>query len=228
MESRLEQLEKRFEGLHQRVTALQGQPSPSSVPVPAASAPAVAAKLKSNAAAASSFAVPSAAAAAAASAPAPALAQGASGDALRSTIGTLQDVFTSAIKQAFGIDVPALMAVCAGGAAKGHYQCNSAMSIFAKLKGQKDAPKNPKLTGDAIVANLPAHPMILKTEVAGPGFINIWLRDEFLTSFMSNLLAQGKIPAPIQPRRLRCVVDFSSPNIAKEMHGAFDDYHISG
>jgi arginyl-tRNA synthetase len=141
---------------------------------------------------------------------------------MRSTIRELQEVFTASIRRALpAVDVPAMMAVCAGGAAKGHYQCNSAMSIFQKLKGTPDAPKNPKMVGDAIVAQLPAdHPMIARAEVAGPGFINVFLREEFLTSFMSNLLVDGKIPAPLQPRRLRCVVDFSSPNIAKEMHGA--------
>ena len=51
----------------------------------------------------------------------------------------------------------------------------------------------------------------------GSYFININLKDEWLESFSSRLLKQG-ISVTSQTEKLKVVVDFSSPNIAKEMH----------
>ena len=57
----------------------------------------------------------------------------------------------------------------------------------------------------------------MQCEVAGPGFINISLQPSYVSEMVSQLLVGGVKPPPI-PRRLRVIVDFSSPNIAKEMH----------
>lgn len=59
--------------------------------------------------------------------------------------------------------------------------------------------------------------MIEKLEVAGAGFINIFLRRDYAVSYLTNLLKTGHVPPP-QTKRQRVIVDFSSPNIAKEMH----------
>jgi len=53
--------------------------------------------------------------------------------------------------------------------------------------------------------------------VAGAGFINIHLSHSFVSSLMKDILTNGVQP-PAVPVKKRCVVDFSSPNIAKEMH----------
>ena len=53
--------------------------------------------------------------------------------------------------------------------------------------------------------------------MAGPGFINISLRSAYVSELVSKILVRGVQP-PWVPRKLRVVVDFSSPNIAKEMH----------
>lgn len=93
------------------------------------------------------------------------------------------------------------------------------MGLFAKYKGQDGCPKNPRATSDAIVAALlqQNHPMIGKVDVAGPGFINVFLKDEFINARVADFLLDT-VPPPSIERRLRCIVDFSSPNIAKEMH----------
>lgn len=57
----------------------------------------------------------------------------------------------------------------------------------------------------------------IQCEVAGPGFINICLKPSYVSQVVSQLLVRGIQPPPV-PRKLRVVVDFSSPNIAKEMH----------
>ena len=58
---------------------------------------------------------------------------------------------------------------------------------------------------------------MLQCEIAGPGFINVFLKPQYISSLLRDLLVNG-VRAPPIPRKLRVVVDFSSPNIAKEMH----------
>lgn len=59
--------------------------------------------------------------------------------------------------------------------------------------------------------------LVDKYEVAGPGIINIYLKHDFGQSSLSSWLKRGIILPPYVPRK-KVIVDFSSPNIAKEMH----------
>jgi len=100
----------------------------------------------------------------------------------------------------------------------GDYQCNNAMPLFAKFKGQADAPfKNPREVAAAIQAALPASPLIVETSIAGPGFINAKVSSKWIASELQTLLVAGpQIWAPPVPGgRRKVVIDFSSPNIAK-------------
>lgn len=54
-------------------------------------------------------------------------------------------------------------------------------------------------------------------DVAGAGFINITLAPTYVSQLVHELLVLGVRPPPVD-RKLRVIVDFSSPNIAKEMH----------
>lgn len=62
----------------------------------------------------------------------------------------------------------------------GDFQCNSAMSIHKHLKGRPDAPKAPRDVSVKIIAQLPDNELIVKTEIAGPGFINAFLSPEWV------------------------------------------------
>jgi len=57
----------------------------------------------------------------------------------------------------------------------------------------------------------------IQCEVAGVGFINVFLKPSFVSELVRDVIVNGARPPPID-RKLRVVVDFSSPNIAKEMH----------
>lgn len=99
----------------------------------------------------------------------------------------------------------------------GHYQCNSAMKL-AKLVGQ-----NPRQAAETIINKLDTHtdeglPFITKTEVAGPGFINITLDTRYLSRAAQEILDDPHLAIDKPVDRQRIVIDFSSPNIAKEMH----------
>jgi arginyl-tRNA synthetase len=95
----------------------------------------------------------------------------------------------------------------------GDYQCNVAMSLAKRLK------LKPKDVAEKILSHLETGDMISKAEIAGPGFINIYLSDSYLCSklmAMSNDSTRLGISTVVTPQRV--IVDFSSPNIAKEMH----------
>lgn len=58
--------------------------------------------------------------------------------------------------------------------------------------------------------------MIDKVEIAGAGYINIFLSKAYAIKKLSTVLKDGVKPPPCEKKRV--LVDFSSPNIAKEMH----------
>ncbi|XP_034033749.1 arginine--tRNA ligase, cytoplasmic [Thalassophryne amazonica] len=129
----------------------------------------------------------------------------------------LQEIFYTAIQASCPeLENPPLVVTPSQQAKFGDYQCNSAMSIAQMLKA-KGAKVNPREIADKIIQNIPDNEMIEKTEVAGPGFINIHLKKEYVSKLLRKLLVDGIQPPPL-PARKKVVVDFSSPNIAKEMH----------
>lgn len=58
--------------------------------------------------------------------------------------------------------------------------------------------------------------MVGKVELAGPGFINLYLKKEWVADNVMKVLKRGCIPPPAEKKRI--IVDYSSPNIAKDMH----------
>uniref|UniRef100_A0A1X7TDJ7 Arginyl-tRNA synthetase n=1 Tax=Amphimedon queenslandica TaxID=400682 RepID=A0A1X7TDJ7_AMPQE len=92
------------------------------------------------------------------------------------------------------------------------------MPIAKGLKNRdKESASNPKDIARKIIENMSSSPLIEKCEVAGPGFVNIYLKSSFISEVISNNLKHGVQP-PVIAKSLRVVVDFSSPNVAKEMH----------
>lgn len=96
----------------------------------------------------------------------------------------------------------------------GDYQANGVMAIAKQLKS------NPRDLAQQTVDQLIAidDELIARFEIAGPGFINIHLADNQLLARANIILEQPQtlIPATEQPDTI--VVDYSSPNLAKEMH----------
>lgn len=84
------------------------------------------------------------------------------------------------------------------------------------LKGQ-GIKATPRDIAKKIMDNTPKHVLVEKLEVAGAGFVNLWLGREYGYQALSNILQHGVNPPPLS-KSLRVVIDFSSPNIAKEMH----------
>ena len=90
----------------------------------------------------------------------------------------------------------------------GDYQANGAMGAAKRLK------TNPRELAQNILDNLDLEGIADKLEIAGPGFINIYLSNKFLATS----LADSASTAANNPNPQTIVVDYSSPNLAKEMH----------
>ncbi|OCT87804.1 arginine--tRNA ligase, cytoplasmic [Xenopus laevis] len=129
----------------------------------------------------------------------------------------LQEVFGTAIRAAYPELQNAPLAVTPSQQPKfGDYQCNSAMGITQMLKAMNQKV-SPREIADKIVKNIPTNELVEKVDIAGPGFINVHLHKDFTSKQLSKLLVNGVQPPVIEEKK-RVVVDFSSPNIAKEMH----------
>lgn len=141
------------------------------------------------------------------------------GDGVGSVEQELTRLFTAAVAAAFPAAAePGALAVC-NNPKHGDYQCNNAMALFGRMKGVEGAPKNPRAVAEAILSALPASPLVAETSLAGPGFINVRLSHDWLGAHVTTMLRQGVGSwAPRGYAGKRVVVDFSSPNVAKEMH----------
>lgn len=82
----------------------------------------------------------------------------------------------------------------------------------------RQARRAPRAIAEAIVAALPANDVIERIEVANPGFLNIWLRNEWLATAASAANASDRLAVPRSETPERIVIDYSHPNVAKEMH----------
>ncbi|NGX50787.1 MAG: Arginine--tRNA ligase [Chlamydiae bacterium] len=94
----------------------------------------------------------------------------------------------------------------------GHYQCNSAMKL-GKTLGQ-----NPRKVAEQIVERWEKGAMVEELEVAGPGFINITLSAEFLSKELTQIAQDPRLGVSPLRKREKVIVEFSSPNVAKELH----------
>ena len=98
----------------------------------------------------------------------------------------------------------------------GDFQANGALPLAKPLK------QAPRQIAGVIVEALQADPaftaLCLEPQIAGPGFINLTIRPECLAAEVSARLGDPRLGVPEVHSDAAVVVDFSSPNIAKEMH----------
>jgi len=133
---------------------------------------------------------------------------------MESTISQLQTRFAQALVAAFGEAVAGTdpLLVPASNPKFGDYQANVAMSL-AKTLGQP-----PRAIAEQVVQQLQVADLCEPPTIAGPGFINLTLRTSYLQRYLGALQADPRLGVPLTEHPKRTIVDFSSPNIAKEMH----------
>ena len=93
----------------------------------------------------------------------------------------------------------------------GDFQTNFAM-VSSKLIG-----KNPREIANTLVDNFTENDIIEKLEIAGPGFINIYLKNNFLNEEIKKV-ENEKYDFSFLNTDKTVIIDYSSPNIAKRMH----------
>ncbi|XP_026478044.1 probable arginine--tRNA ligase, cytoplasmic isoform X2 [Ctenocephalides felis] len=135
-----------------------------------------------------------------------------------SILTILTDTFRKAVNQSYPdlTNPPIIVSLVGSQIPFGDYQCNSALPICKLLKSQ-GIKASPKEIAELIVKNCPKCPLIEKVDIANAGFINIFLCRQYCNKILKEWLKNGITP-PRLSERLKVVVDFSSPNIAKEMH----------
>src|SRR3984957_13625802 len=92
------------------------------------------------------------------------------------------------------------------------YQCNAAMSLARRLG------KPPREVAELILAELRSSPVVRQAEVSGPGFINLTLSDAWIAEQANGQLADGRLGVERAGEAQHVVVDYSGPNVAKELH----------
>ncbi|VDP33737.1 unnamed protein product [Soboliphyme baturini] len=137
-------------------------------------------------------------------------------DEYKSVVEYIKFQFSSSLRRTYAsVNVPIVITE-ATKHAFGDYQFNGAMSVAQQLSkaGQKISPRS---IAENIVSQIHIDErLISKLEVSGPGFVNIHLNKDAVSEYVKQSYINGLKGPKIRKRR--AVVDFSSPNIAKEMH----------
>lgn len=135
----------------------------------------------------------------------------------KTLLSHLQSLVTQAIRGAFPDlalgDTEADVAFCAQ-EEFGHYQVNSALRL-AKL-----VQMNPRTVAQKLLDALPAElkDRCANIAIAGPGFLNFTFSPTFLSSELAHMLKDPFLGARQEKKKEKIVIDFSSPNVAKELH----------
>ncbi|WP_312209293.1 arginine--tRNA ligase [Pseudescherichia sp.] len=93
----------------------------------------------------------------------------------------------------------------------GDYQANGVMAVAKKLG------MPPRQVAEQVLTHLDLNGIASKVEIAGPGFINIFLDPAFLADHVNQALTSDRLGLS-RPEPQTIVVDYSAPNVAKEMH----------
>ena len=130
------------------------------------------------------------------------------------TLAVLKDRFRAALGQLTEDDNDALvdMITQAQDSRFGDYQANCAMPLGKKLK------KSPRDVAAELVAQLDIAELCETPEVAGPGFVNLRLRDQWLTAQVEAIRHDDRLGVSRTSSPSTYIVDFSSPNVAKPLH----------
>ena len=94
----------------------------------------------------------------------------------------------------------------------GDYQANGCMAAA------KAGKVNPRELAAKVAEAVDLSPLADRPEVAGPGFLNVRLRDDFVAKALEDLRDDERLGLGRPGRPKTIVIDFSSPNVAKPMH----------
>jgi arginyl-tRNA synthetase len=133
---------------------------------------------------------------------------------MNSVVEQLKIQFTQALVAAFGLDFQGIdpMLVPASNPKFGDYQCNISLSLSKQL-GQQ-----PRAIAQKLLEHLDVKGICQTPTIAGPGFINLTVEPAYLEAQLSEIQNNPRLGVELAKTPQQVIVDFSSPNIAKEMH----------
>ena len=94
----------------------------------------------------------------------------------------------------------------------GDYQANGVMAVAKQLQ------TNPRELAARVIEELDLSELADSVEIAGPGFINVTLKGDWLAARLDEMLADERLGVPEVVAPQKIVIDYSHPNLAKEMH----------
>ena len=92
------------------------------------------------------------------------------------------------------------------------FQANGALAL------SKELGRAPRDVAEEVVAAAVLDDVCAAVEISGPGFINLTLADGFVSDQLAAMGADDRLGVPLTPHPQTMVIDYSSPNVAKEMH----------
>lgn len=129
----------------------------------------------------------------------------------------LDRAFRGAIRAAFGFDADPLLGP-AQNEKFGDYQSNAAMGLAKQVAERTGQKTNPRAVAEQIKSKLDLGDMATEVTIAGPGFVNVRLSPAWLALRLASVGADRRLGVAKTDTPQTVVVDYSGPNIAKQMH----------
>ena len=133
-------------------------------------------------------------------------------DVVKTPLQELTERFQQAVARAFGPEHAELDPLVRR-SDRADFQANLAMSLSKRV-----GVKNPRDVAQQVIAALQVDDVCEKVEIAGPGFINLTLKNSYLDALLSASLRDPRLGVATTQRPETVVVDYGGPNVAKEMH----------
>jgi arginyl-tRNA synthetase len=123
----------------------------------------------------------------------------------------IEEIVRAAVRGAVG-DIPESLDLAVRRSTHADYQADLALSLAKKLE------RSPRDLANAIANNITVGELLSEVSVSGPGFINLSLSREYLASAVEKMSADPALGVTRAVAPEVVVIDYSSPNLAKEMH----------
>ncbi len=129
----------------------------------------------------------------------------------------LDRAFREAIYEAFSLEADPIITVSQN-EKFGDYQSNAAMGLAKQVAAKTGQKTNPRAVAEQIKAKLKVGEMVSEVSIAGPGFINVRLSAGWLAEQLQQVETDPRDGTAVAAEPRRVVVDYSGPNVAKELH----------
>jgi len=137
---------------------------------------------------------------------------------MKTIAGQIDQAFRAAIAAAFDGMVADPLVSPAQNEKFGDYQANAAMSLAKSIAEKTGAKTSPRAVAEQIKAKLDLGAMASEVSIAGPGFINVRLSPEWLIVRLKVIATDPRLGIEPTAHPQTVVIDYSAPNIAKQMH----------